>query len=160
MTEIFIVKHIDNSRLRKEVDYRRTKECFVLISLGFLPPHSSLLAWQHFELLRGGYENESFKKEVSRLEEENHKLKLERASLRSPQRIDLIAGEIWAVAPQTSQIVILPTSFPTEPPITHWPVQTKYRPTWGWSDCRPYDSFCNNLSFFDLIISPANAHGL
>jgi cell division protein FtsL len=120
VTEIFIVKHIDNSRLRKEVDYRRTKECFVLISLGvFCLLILLFLAWQHFELLRGGYENESFKKDVSRLEEENHKLKLERASLRSPQRIDLIARrDLGLVAPQTSQIVILPTSFPTEPPIT------------------------------------------
>jgi cell division protein FtsL len=120
VTEIYIVKHIDNSRLRKEVDYRRTKECFVLISLGvFCLLILLFLAWQHFEILRGGYENETFKKEVSRLEEENHKLKLERASLRSPQRIDLIARrDLGLVAPQTSQIVILPTSFPTEPLVT------------------------------------------
>ena len=120
MTEIYIVKHIDNSRLKKEVDYRRTKECFVLISLGvFCLLILLFLAWQHFEILRGGYDNESLKKEVSRLEEENHKLKLERASLRSPQRIDRIARrDLGLVAPQTSQIVILPTSFPTEPPVT------------------------------------------
>ena len=120
MTEIYIVKHIDNSRLRKEVDYRRTKECFVLISLGvFCLLILLFLAWQHFEILRGGYESESFKKEVSRLEEENHKLKLERASLRNPQRIDLIARrDLGLVAPQTSQLVILPTTFPTEPPVT------------------------------------------
>lgn len=120
MTEIYIVKHIDNSRLRKEVDYRRTKECFVLISLGvFCLLILLFLAWQHFEILRGGYENESFKKEVSRLEEENHKLKLERASLRSPQRIDLIARrDLGLVAPQTNQLVILPTTFPTEPSVT------------------------------------------
>ena len=120
MTEIYIVKHIDNSRLRKEVDYRRTKECFVLISLGvFCLVILLFLAWQHFEILRGGYESESFKKEVSRLEEENHKLKLERASLRNPQRIDLIARrDLGLVAPQTSQLVILPTTFPTEPPVT------------------------------------------
>jgi cell division protein FtsL len=120
VTEIYIVKHIDNSRLRKEVDYRRTKECFVLISLGvFCLLILLFLAWQHFEILRGGYENESFKKEVSRLEEENHKLKLERASLRSPQRIDLIARrDLGLVAPQTSQLVILPSKFPMEPPVT------------------------------------------
>lgn len=120
MTEIYIVKHIDNSRLKKEVNYRRTKECFVLISLGvFCLLILLFLAWQHFEILRGGYENESFKKEVSRLEEDNHKLKLARASLRSPQRIDLIARrDLGLVAPQTSQLVILPTTFPTEPPVT------------------------------------------
>jgi cell division protein FtsL len=120
VTEIYIVKHIDNSRLRKEVDYRRTKECFVLISLGvFCLLILLFLAWQHFEILRGGYDSESFKKELSHLEEENHKLKLERASLRSPQRIDLIARrDLGLVAPQTSQIVVLPTSFPTEPPVT------------------------------------------
>ena len=120
MTEIYIVKHIDNSRLKKEVDYRRTKECFVLMSLGvFCLLILLFLAWQHFEILKGGYENESFKKEVSRLEEDNHKLKLERASLRSPQRIDLIARrDLGLVPPQTSQIVVLPTAFPTDLPVT------------------------------------------
>ncbi|MFN8007679.1 MAG: cell division protein FtsL [Terriglobia bacterium] len=120
MTEIYIVKHIDNSRLKKEVDYRRTKECFVLMSLGvFCLLILLFLAWQHFEILKGGYENESFKKEVSRLEEDNHKLKLERASLRSPQRIDLIARrDLGLVPPQTSQIVVLPTALPTDLPVT------------------------------------------
>jgi len=120
VTEIYIVKHIDNSRLKKEVDYRRTKECFVLLSLGvfglliFL-----LLAWQHFEILRRGYEHESLKTEINRLDEENHKLKLERAFLRSLQRIDLIARrDLGLVVPQSSQIVILPTSFPTDLPVT------------------------------------------
>ena len=120
MTEIYIVKHIDNSRLKKEVDYRRTKECFVLMSLGFFGLLIFLfLAWQHFEILRRGYEHESLKTEINRLDEENHKLKLERAFLRSLPRIDLIARrDLGLVVPQSSQIVILPTSFPTDLPVT------------------------------------------
>ena len=48
--------------------------------------------------------------------EVNHQLKLERASLRSPQRIDLIAKtKLGLCAPSYSQIVVLSDPFPAEP---------------------------------------------
>lgn len=119
MTEIYIVKQIDNTRLTQEVDYRRTKECLWLMSLGFFCLLIFLfLAWQHFEIIRDGYESEVLKKEVSQLSEENHQLKLERASLRSPQRIDLIARRLGLCAPEHDQLVVLSSPFPTEPAAT------------------------------------------
>ncbi|MCI0423271.1 MAG: cell division protein FtsL [Acidobacteria bacterium] len=120
MTEIYIVRQIDNTRLTKEVDYRRTKECLWLMSLGFFCLLIFLfLAWQQFEVIRDGYEGEVLKKEATQLSEENHQLILERASLRSPQRIDLIAKKkLGLIAPAHDQIVVLSTPFPTEPPAT------------------------------------------
>ena len=119
MTEIYIVKQIDNTRLTKEVDYRRTKECLWLMSLGFFCLLIFLfLAWQHFEIIRNGYESEVLKREMSRLSEENDQLKLERASLRSPQRIDVIARRLGLCAPAHEQIVVLSSPFPSEPPTT------------------------------------------
>jgi len=117
MTEIYIVKQIDNSRLRKEVDYERTKECLLLMSLGVLCLLIFLfLAWQHFQIIRDGYANEALKRELNQLAEVNHQLKLERASLRSPQRIDLIAKtKLGLCAPSYSQIVVLSDPFPAEP---------------------------------------------
>ena len=120
MTEIYIVRQIDNTRLTKELDYRRTKECLWLMSLGFFCLLIFLfLTWQHFQVIRDGYEGEVLRKEVTQLSEENDQLVLERASLRSPQRIDLIARKkLGLFAPAHDQIVVLSTPFPTEPTTT------------------------------------------
>jgi cell division protein FtsL len=120
MTEIYIVRQIDNTRLTQELDYRRTKECLWLMSLGFFCLLIFLfLTWQHFEVIRDGYEGEVLKKEVTQLSEERDQLILERASLRTPQRIDLIARKkLGLCAPAHDQIVVLTTPFPTEVPAT------------------------------------------
>jgi cell division protein FtsL len=119
MTEIYIVKQIDNTRLTQEVDYLRTKECLWLMTLGFFCLLIFLfLAWQHFEIIRDGYESEVMKREMAQLGEENDQLKLERASLRSPHRIDSIARKLGLCAPTYDQIVVLPSAFPSELPAT------------------------------------------
>jgi cell division protein FtsL len=117
MTEIYIVKQIDNSRLAKELDYERTKECLLLMTLGVLCLLIFLLlAWQHFQIIRDGYENETLKKEFNQAVEANRQLTLERASLRSLQRIDHIAKtQLGLRPPSYSQIVVLSEPFPAEP---------------------------------------------
>jgi len=109
MTEIHIVKQIDNSRLVKEVDYEQTKECLLLMVLGMLCLVALLfLAWQQFEVVRRGYEREELRTEIQHLAEVNRQLKLERATLRSPQRIDLIAREkLGLMSPSFHQVVVL-----------------------------------------------------
>jgi hypothetical protein len=48
MTEIYIVKQMDNSR-RKRAGLRATKECLLIMTLVFsASSFFSLLAWQHF----------------------------------------------------------------------------------------------------------------
>ncbi len=120
MTEIYIVRQIDNTRLSKEVDYRHTRECLWLMTLGFFCLLIFLfLAWQHFEIIRNGYQSEVLKTEIQQLSEQNHQLRLERASLRSPQRIDLIArSKLGLRAPAFDQVVVLSAPFPTEPATT------------------------------------------
>ena len=117
MTEIYIVKQIDNSRLRKELDYQRTKECLLLMTLGVLCLLIFLLlAWQHFQIIRDGYENETLKKEFSQESEVHRQLMLERASLRSLQRIDHIAKtQLGLRSPSYNQLVVLPEPLPAEP---------------------------------------------
>jgi cell division protein FtsL len=116
MTQICIVKQIDNSRLTKEVDYERTKECLLLMVLGvFCLLLLLLLAWQHFQIVRHGYETEVLKEELASQAELSHQLKLERAYLRSPQRIDLIArAKLGLQPPSFDQIMVLSEPFPTE----------------------------------------------
>ena len=109
MTQICIIRQIDNSRLTKEVDFERTKECLLLMVLGvFCLLLLLLLAWQHFQIVRHGYETEVLKKELTSQAELSHQLKLERAYLRRPQRIDQIArAKLGLQSPSFDQIVIV-----------------------------------------------------
>ncbi len=117
MTEIHMVKQIDNSRLVKELDFQKTRECLLLMVLAMLCLLALLcLAWQQFEVIRRGYEREELRKEIKHLTEVNRQLKLERATLRSPQRIDLIARkQLGLINPSFHQIVVQPTPEPSRP---------------------------------------------
>jgi hypothetical protein len=51
-----------------------------------------------------GYQIESAKRELSEKIEMNHALRLEDASLRDPERIDLLARRIGLVPPEPGQV--------------------------------------------------------
>lgn len=105
--EIYFVKHIDNSRLEREVNPAKRRECLGLLGLGTLAFLFVLFfAWQHFECVRYGYEIQTLKKQQAAMEEWNHALKLEFASLSNPQRIDNLArSELGLVPPKPNQII-------------------------------------------------------
>ena len=109
MTEIHIVKHIDNTRLVKELDYQQTKECLLLMVLGVLCLLTLLfLAWQQFEVVRRGYEHEDLRMELNLLTEVNHSYKVERAQLKEPERIEIHAREQLGLQfPSFQQVVII-----------------------------------------------------
>ena len=90
--EIYFVKHIDNSRLQREVDCEKRRECFSLLVLGTLAfLFTMLFAWQHFECVRYGYLIQQLKQEQAEKVERNHALKVQFASLSDPQRIVTLA---------------------------------------------------------------------
>jgi cell division protein FtsL len=101
------VKHIDNSRLVREVDMERRRECFSLLGLGVLVFLFVLLfAWQHFQCVRYGYQIEQFKAAAAALEEQNHQLRLEQAALADPERIDTLArSRLGMVSPSAQQVI-------------------------------------------------------
>jgi cell division protein FtsL len=101
------VKHIDNSRLVREVDVERRRECFSLLGLGVLVFLFVLLfAWQHFQCVRYGYQIEQFKAAAATLEEQNHQLRLEQAALADPERIDTLArSRLGMVSPSAQQVI-------------------------------------------------------
>ncbi len=105
--EFYFVKHIDNSRLVREVDVERRRECFSLLGLGIVVFLFVLLfAWQHFQCVRYGYQIEQFKHERTALEEWNHQLRLEQASLADPERIDTLARtQLGMVSPSPQQVI-------------------------------------------------------
>ena len=101
------MKHIDNSRLVREVDVERRRECFSLLGLGVLVFLFVLLfAWQHFQCVRYGYQIEQFKAAAATLEEQNHQLRLEQAALADPERIDTLArSRLGMVSPSAQQVI-------------------------------------------------------
>jgi len=104
--EIYFAKAIDNSRLVKVEDPRRSRErrqfCaalvfFFLLVFGY--------AWQHFRAIEYGYQIEAAKRELSGLTEMNRALRLEDASLRNPERIDLLARRMGLMPPEPGQVI-------------------------------------------------------
>ena len=104
--EIYFSKAIDNSRLIKVEDPRRNREmkqfgtalaCLFLLVFTY--------AWQHFKAIEYGYQIESAKRELSDKIEMNHALRLEDASLRDPERIDVLARRMGLVPPEPGQVI-------------------------------------------------------
>ena len=90
--EIYFAKPIDNSRLVKIEDPRRSREMRQFgVALGCLFLLVMTYTWQHFKAIEYGYKIEFMKSERDGLTELNHALRLEEASLRSPDRIDRLA---------------------------------------------------------------------
>jgi len=90
--EIYFSKAIDNSRLVKVEDAGRNREMKQFgTALGVLFLLVFTYAWQHFRAIEYGYQIESAKRELNNLTEMNRALRLEDASLRDPERIDVMA---------------------------------------------------------------------
>ena len=104
--EIYFSKAIDNSRLVKVEDPRRNREMkYFGTSLACLFLLVFTYAWQHFKAIEYGYQIESAKRELSEKTEMNHALRLEDASLRDPERIDVLARRMGLVPPEPGQVI-------------------------------------------------------
>jgi len=104
--EVYFTKAIDNSRLIKVEDPRRSREmkqfgialsCLFLLVMTF--------AWQHFRAIEYGYKIEALRTQRDGLVEMSRVLRLEEASLRDPERIDGLARKLGLQSPQAGQVV-------------------------------------------------------
>src|ERR1700734_924753 len=109
---IYFAQAIDNSRLVKGEDAGRNREVkrfgsalAVLVLLAFT------YAWQHFKAIEYGYQIESAKRELSNLTEMNRALRLTHASLRDPERIDVMAGRMGLVPPEPGQVIHMDSAY-------------------------------------------------
>lgn len=116
--EVYFRKTIDNSRLVKVEDPRRGREmkhfaialcCLFLLVMAY--------ALQHFRAIEYGYKIESLKTQRDGLLEMNRALRLEEASLRDPERIDLMARKLGLQSPQPGQVMRLDTSADSATPV-------------------------------------------
>jgi hypothetical protein len=104
--EIYFAKTIDNSRLVKVEDPTRNREMKQFgTALAFLFLLVFTYAWQHFRSIEYGYQIESAKRELNNLTEMNRALRLEDASLRDPERIDVMARRMGLVPPEPGQVI-------------------------------------------------------
>jgi cell division protein FtsL len=104
--EIYFAKSIDNSRLVKVEDPRRNREMKQFVTaLACLFLLVFTYAWQHFRAIEYGYQIESAKRQLNNLTEMNRALRLEDASLRDPERIDVIARRMGLVPPEPGQVI-------------------------------------------------------
>src|ERR1043165_847846 len=111
--EIYFAKAIDNSRLVKVEDPRRTREMRQFgIALGCLFLFVMAYAFQHFKAIEYGYKIEVLKSQRDGLIEMNRALRLEEASLRDHDRIDRMARELGLQSPQAGQVMRMDSTLP------------------------------------------------
>jgi cell division protein FtsL len=109
--EIYFNKAIDNSRLVKMEDPRRGREMrHFAMALACLFLLVMTYAWQHFKAIEYGYQIESLKIQRDGMVEMNRELHLEDATLRSPERIDVMARKLGLQSPQAGQVMHLDVS--------------------------------------------------
>jgi len=111
--EIYFAKPIDNSRLVKVEDPKRSREMRQFgIALVCLFVLVMTYTWQHFKAVEYGYKVESLKAQRDGLLEENRALRLEEASLRTPDRIDRLARDFGMQPPQAGQVIRMDSTSP------------------------------------------------
>ncbi|MBZ5663141.1 MAG: cell division protein FtsL [Acidobacteriia bacterium] len=116
--EIYFRKTIDNSRLVKVEDPRRAREmkffglalcCLFLLVMGY--------ALQHFRAIEYGYKIETLRSQREDLTNMNRALRLEEASLRDPERIDVMARKLGLQSPQPGQVIRMDATTDTATPV-------------------------------------------
>jgi cell division protein FtsL len=107
--EYAIKKDVRNNPIVREVDEARQRELWKSVGIAaFLVIVLLFSAWQHFELLRHGYQIEELNRQRAAEEEVGHQLRLEIDTLRSPKRIEMLATDrLHLVAPSAADVVVL-----------------------------------------------------
>ena len=116
--EYAIKKDVRNNPIVREVDEARQRELWKSAGVAaFLVIVLLFSAWQHFELLRHGYQIEELNRARAAEEETGRQLRLEIDTLRSPKRIEALATErLHLVAPSAEEAIVLERVQPADPP--------------------------------------------
>ena len=119
--EVHFEKRIINNNVIREADAKSHRDYIIITALAavFL---FGLFAygWQHYQWIQYGYRIEEAQKKKGQLAEIERQLRLERASLSNPQRIDSIARkQLGMVVPAPGQLVTFsadaPLTIPAQP---------------------------------------------
>ena len=116
--EYAIKKDVRNNPIVREVDETRQRELWKSVGIAcFLVLVLLISAWQHFELLRHGYEVEELQRQRVAEEEISRRLRLEIDTLKSPKRIESLATQqLHLVTPSRDEAIVIERVVPAEPP--------------------------------------------
>jgi cell division protein FtsL len=116
--EYAIRKDVRNNPIVREVDEARQRELWTSVGIGGVLVIVLLFsAWQHFELLRHGYQLEELQRQRATEEETGRRLRLEIEALKSPKRIEKLATErLHLVLPSHEEAVVLERVMAPDPP--------------------------------------------
>jgi cell division protein FtsL len=116
--EYAVRKDVRNNPIVREMDQARQRELWRLVGIaGFVVLVLLFSAWQHFELLRHGYQVEQMQKERASEEDAARQLRLEIETLRSPKRIEALATQqLHLVAPTRNEAIVIERVLPADPP--------------------------------------------
>jgi cell division protein FtsL len=99
---------IDNSKVVREVDPRMSRDIWLLVLLvGALVGGLVLYAWPNLELREAARVKEQMSRERERLQEENRKLRLEKATLESLRRVESIATRELGLRPPPPEALLV-----------------------------------------------------
>jgi cell division protein FtsL len=116
--EYAIKKDVRNNPIVREVDEEKQRELWKTVGIaGFLVVVLLFSAWQHFELLRHGYQVEELQRQRAAEEDAARRLRLEIDTLKSPKRIEALAtGPLHLVAPSRDEAIVIERVVPADPP--------------------------------------------
>jgi cell division protein FtsL len=116
--EYAIRKDVRNNPIVREVDAERQRQLWKSVGVaGFLVLVLLFSAWQHFELLRHGYQAEELQRQRATEEEAGRRLRLEIETLKSPKRIEALATEqLHLVTPSRDEASVIERVLPADPP--------------------------------------------
>jgi cell division protein FtsL len=108
-TEFAIKKDIRNNPVVRGVDPQQRREFRRTVTLAAMILAMVLFSvWQHFEVVRSGYELERLRREQSEEASYNRKLRLEMEMLRAPQRLEERAvKELHLVVPPAADTIVI-----------------------------------------------------
>jgi cell division protein FtsL len=116
--EYAIKKDVRNNPIVREVDEARQRELWKSVGIaGVLVLVLLVSAWQHFELLRHGYQVEELQRQRGAEEDIARRLRLEIDTLKSPKRIESLATQqLHLVTPSRDEAIVIERVVPAEPP--------------------------------------------
>ena len=116
--EYAIKKDVRNNPIVREIDHERHRELWRSFAVSVLLVVVVLFsAFQHFELLRHGYQLERLQRERAAELEINRHLRLEIETLRSPQRIERLATQrLKLIVPARGEAIVIERVTAPAPP--------------------------------------------
>jgi len=99
---------IKNRRAKKQKIRMTGKQMFLIgVMLLLLMGSGISHVWSSFEVTQKGYDISQLKNDEMDLMETNRKLRLEPASLKSPQNLESLANKLGLKQPSPEQIIVL-----------------------------------------------------